>query len=190
VVDKPQWRELFSEVVTSGLCTGCAACVVACPYDVLKYETEEGAYRPWHVDEDGGREDCTHGQKGCTICTRACPRFRNWEGEVDTHLFARERTADEVYGVGDVVLARASDPEFIENGQDGGFVTALLAYALENNVVDAALVSGLEGDGSNPSRPQRSTDAPGRAAAAQVMHTATGSVPCSYRLPLQETQPC
>lgn len=147
-MEKPHWRELFSEVVTSGLCTGCAACVIACPHDVLEYETANGVYKPWHVDIDGGREGCTHGDTGCTLCTRACPRFRNWEGEIDTKLFARERTDDEVYGVGDVLLARASDPSLVENGQDGGFVSALLIYALENDVIDAALVSGLEGDGS------------------------------------------
>ena len=147
-LDKPHWRELFSEVVTSGLCTGCAACVIACPHDVLEYESADGIYKPWHVDIDGGREGCTHGDTGCTLCTRACPRFRNWEGEIDTKLFARERTDDEVYGIGDVLLARASDPTLVENGQDGGFVSALLIYALENDVIDAALVSGLEGDGS------------------------------------------
>ncbi|MDE3064146.1 MAG: Coenzyme F420 hydrogenase/dehydrogenase, beta subunit C-terminal domain [Acidobacteriota bacterium] len=148
MVDKPQWRELFSEVVTSGLCTGCAACVIACPYDVLDYETADGSYKPWHIDRDGSLDDCTHGVKGCTMCTRACPRFRNWEEEIDTHRFARPRTDDEVYGIGDVLLARATDPELVENGQDGGFVSALLVHALENDVVDAALVSGLEGDGS------------------------------------------
>ena len=147
-LDKPQWRELFSEVVTSGLCTGCAACVVACPHPVLDYETANGVYKPFHLDIDGGPEDCTHGQKGCTMCTRACPRFRNWESEIDTHRFARERTDDEVYGIGDVLLARASDATLVEAGQDGGFVSALLIYALENDVIDAALVSGLEGDGS------------------------------------------
>jgi coenzyme F420 hydrogenase subunit beta len=147
-VEKPQWRELFSEVVTSGLCTGCAACVIACPHPVLEYETDNGVYKPFHLDLDGGPDDCTHGQKGCTMCTRACPRFRNWESEIDTQRFARERTADEVWGVGDVLLARATDESLVENGQDGGFVSALLIYALENDVVDAALVSGLEGDGS------------------------------------------
>jgi coenzyme F420 hydrogenase subunit beta len=147
-LEKPQWKELFSEVVTSGLCTGCAACVVACPHDVLDYESNDGIYKPWHLDIDGGREDCTHGVKGCTMCTRACPRFRNWEGEIDTHRFARERTDDEVWGIGDVLLARSSDPSVLENGQDGGFVSTLLIYALEHDVIDAALVSGLEGDGS------------------------------------------
>jgi coenzyme F420 hydrogenase subunit beta len=146
--DKPHWRELFSEVVTSGLCTGCAACVVACPHDVLDYESGEGIYKPWHLDIDGGREDCTHGVKGCTLCTRACPRFRNWESEIDTHKFARDRTDEEVWGIGDVFLARATDPSLVENGQDGGFVSALLIYALEHDVIDAALVSSLEGDGS------------------------------------------
>ena len=130
-LEKPQWRELFTEVVTSGLCTGCAACVVACPHDVLDYESANGVYKPWHLDIDGGREDCTHGVKGCTMCTRACPRFRNWESEIDVHRFARERRDDEVYGIGDVVLARSTDESL-----------------LENDLIDAALVSGLEGDGS------------------------------------------
>jgi coenzyme F420 hydrogenase subunit beta len=148
VVEKPQWRELFREVVTSGLCTGCAACVIACPHPVLDYESDQGIYKPFHLDLDGGPDDCTHGQKGCTMCTRACPRFRNWESEIDIHRFARERTDDEVWGVGDVLLARATDESLVENGQDGGFVSALLIYALEHDIIDAALVSGLEGDGT------------------------------------------
>ncbi|MGA7834776.1 MAG: Coenzyme F420 hydrogenase/dehydrogenase, beta subunit C-terminal domain [Acidimicrobiales bacterium] len=147
-LEKPQWRELFSEVVTSGLCTGCAACVIACPHPVLDYDANNGVYKPFHLDIDGGPEDCTHGQKGCTMFTRACPRFRNWESEIDVHRFARERTPEEVWGVGDVLLARATDEALVDNGQDGGFVSALLIYALEHEIIDAALVSGLEGDGS------------------------------------------
>lgn len=147
-IEKPQWKELFSEVVTSGLCTGCAACVVACPHDVLDYETANGVYKPWHLDIDGGRDNCTHGETGCTLCTRACPRFRNWESEIDTHKFARERTDDEVYGIGDVLLAKSTDGSILDNGQDGGVVSTLLIYALENDIIDAALVSGLEGDGT------------------------------------------
>jgi coenzyme F420 hydrogenase subunit beta len=148
--EKPQWAELFTEVVTSGLCTGCAACVVVCPYDVLEYDDTNGRYKPFHVDADGGPDNCTHGIKGCTLCTRACPRFRTWETEVDNHLFGRERTEDEIAGVSlDIVLARATDPEVHGKGQDGGLVSALLIWALEHDVIDAALVSALEGDGTS-----------------------------------------
>ncbi len=148
--EKPHWAHLFREVVTSGLCTGCAACIVACPYDVLGYDDGGGRYRPFHVAESGGVEDCTYGERGCTLCTRACPRFREWEPEIDTFLFGRERLDEEVFGVSSsVVLVRASDPAVVEAGQDGGLVSAILIWALENDVVDAALVSFLEGDGTS-----------------------------------------
>ena len=148
--EKPHWAHLFSEVVTSGLCTGCAACIVACPYDVLGYDDKEGRYRPFHVEEMGGFDDCTHGEKGCTLCTRACPRFRDWEGEIDNFLFGRERLDEEVFGVAEeVLLAKATDPAVNDSGQDGGVVSALLIWALEHDVIDAALVSYLEGDGTS-----------------------------------------
>ena len=144
-----QWAELFDEVVTTGLCTGCAGCVVVCPHDVLGYNHETGGYRPFHLEEELGPDDCVHGQKGCTSCTRACPRFRTWETEADTFLFGREREADEVAGISsDIVLARATDPRVHEAGQDGGLVSAILIWAMEHGIVDAALVSKVEeGDG-------------------------------------------
>ena len=147
--EKLHWSHLYREVVTSGLCTGCSACVVVCPYDVLGYDDQNGVYRPFHVPEMGGTDNCTHGEKGCTLCTRACPRFRSWESEVDTFLFGREREDNEVYGIAqDVILARATDPELLAAGQDGGLVSALLVWALEHDMIDAALVSNLEGDGT------------------------------------------
>ncbi|HEX2274657.1 MAG TPA: Coenzyme F420 hydrogenase/dehydrogenase, beta subunit C-terminal domain [Acidimicrobiales bacterium] len=143
------WAHLFDEVVTSGLCTGCAGCVVACPHDVLSYDDTGGVYKPFHIEEEGGPGGCIHGDKGCTSCTRACPRFRSWEPEIDTHLFGRPRRPDEVDGISkDIILARAADPEILERGQDGGLVSAILLWALEHGYIDAALVSYLEGDGS------------------------------------------
>jgi coenzyme F420 hydrogenase subunit beta len=146
---RAQWVELYSEVVTSGLCTGCAGCVVACPHDVLGYDAAGGTYRPFHLEEEGGPGGCGHGDRGCTSCTRACPRFRTWETETDTYLFGRERLPEEQAGVAkDVFLARATDPELHERGQDGGLVSAILAWCLQHDRIDAALVSALEGDGT------------------------------------------
>ncbi|MDQ3569992.1 MAG: Coenzyme F420 hydrogenase/dehydrogenase, beta subunit C-terminal domain [Actinomycetota bacterium] len=147
---RAHWSQLFDEVVTTGLCTGCAGCVVACPYDVLGYKDTEGVYRPFHVEEEGGPGGCGHGERGCTSCTRACPRFRTWEPEIDNHLFGRTRRPDEMEGVSkDIILARATDAELHERGQDGGLVSAMLLWALDHGYIDAALVSYLEGDGTS-----------------------------------------
>jgi coenzyme F420 hydrogenase subunit beta len=143
-----QWKELYAEVIDSGLCTGCAGCVIACPHDVIGYTHEPGAYKPFHLEDELGHDNCIHGEKGCTSCTRACPRFRAWEPQADEHLFARTRGADEVAGIyQDILLTRASDDMVHKMGQDGGLVSALLIWALENDYIDAALTSFLEGDG-------------------------------------------
>src|SRR6476661_5095362 len=147
--EKLQWKHLYDEVVTSGLCTGCAGCVIACPHDVLGYNDDEGVYKPFQLEDYGGPADCSHGDKGCTSCTRACPRFRAWEPDIDEHLFGRTRTAEEISGIyKDIVLAKAADPVLHEVGQDGGLVSAILLYCLEKDIIDAALVSYLEGDGT------------------------------------------
>ncbi|MGI9578170.1 MAG: Coenzyme F420 hydrogenase/dehydrogenase, beta subunit C-terminal domain [Microthrixaceae bacterium] len=142
-----QWAELKGQVIDTDLCTGCAGCVIACPHDVIGYNHEQGGYRPFHLEDELGPDDCGHGQKGCTSCTRACPRFGIWEAQADDHLFARTRNDDEVAGIyQDILLTRASDETVLDIGQDGGLVSAILIWAMEHDYIDASLVSYLEGD--------------------------------------------
>ena len=149
-----QWKELFAEVVDTGLCTGCAGCVVTCPHDVIGYEHSEGKYKPFHLEEELGPTNCLHGEKGCTTCTRACPRFRAWEMSADMHLHGRGREPDEMSGIWRrLYLARATDKVAHEKGQDGGFVSAMLVWLLENDYIDGALVSGVEDDDRWKARP-------------------------------------
>ncbi|MFM7744036.1 MAG: Coenzyme F420 hydrogenase/dehydrogenase, beta subunit C-terminal domain [Actinomycetota bacterium] len=153
-----QWRELYNEVINTGLCTGCAGCVVTCPHDVIGYEHVEGKYKPFHLEESLGLDNCIHGfgeEGGCTTCTRACPRFRQWEEAADKHLFGRVRNPDEMAGVWrQLLLTRASDTVQHEKGQDGGFVTAMLSWLLDNDYIEGALVSGVEDDDAWKARPQ------------------------------------
>ena len=149
-----QWKELYEEVIETGLCTGCAGCVVTCPHDVIGYEHEEGKYIPFHIEEELGLDNCIHGEKGCTTCTRACPRFRKWEESADMHLFGRTREPDEMSGIWrQLLLTRAVDTEEHTKGQDGGFVSAMLIWLLKNDYIDGALVSGVEEDDKWKAKP-------------------------------------
>ena len=113
----------------------------------IGYHHDQGGYRPFHLEEELGLDDCVHGQKGCTSCTRACPRFRAWEPEANEHLFDRERASDEVAGIySDILLTRASDELVHRLGQDGGLVSAILIWAMEEGYIDAALTSFLDGE--------------------------------------------
>ena len=150
-----QWKELHEEVITSGLCTGCAGCVISCPHDVIGYDHVQGGFKPFHIEEELGEANCGHGEKGCTSCTRACPRFRTWEDEADDFLFNRSRTPEEPSGIyKDIILTRASDDFIHQVGQDDGLMSAILIWALEKQYIDAALTSyvGEGGDHSGQLR--------------------------------------
>jgi coenzyme F420 hydrogenase subunit beta len=52
-----------------------------------------------------------------------------------------------------LLLTRAADKEQHEKGQDGGFVSAMLVWLLENDYIEAALVSGVEDDDAWKAKP-------------------------------------
>lgn len=153
-----QWKELFREIVATDVCCGCAMCVVVCPHKVLDYDyTME---KPFQTDEYRP-DNCTHGEKNCDLCARACPRLDHENGiwqwnwpELEELLHGRTRRPDEVFGIHrQVVLARSSDPEVTAAGQDGGIGSAILLHGLETGAIDGGVVSGFDG-GSQQTEPK------------------------------------
>ncbi|MEM0357901.1 MAG: Coenzyme F420 hydrogenase/dehydrogenase, beta subunit C-terminal domain [Candidatus Bathyarchaeia archaeon] len=115
-------------VVEADRCIGCGTCVLVCPFNCLEYANE----KPNLIKE------C----KICGICAQACPQYEFPQSSIENLIFERERKADEAFGVyRRLALARATDNRILEVCQDGGAVTALLLFALKNNLIDGAVVA-------------------------------------------------
>ena len=149
-LDKPHWKELFTDVVTSGLCTGLRRVHRGVP---LRRPRVRHRRRPLqavphrHRRRRGGlhaRREGLHAVHPGVSRGSASGRPRSTRSASG----ASARTTRSSASPPTSCSPRATDPELAEVGQDGGFVAALLVYALEHDEIDAALVSALEGDGS------------------------------------------
>ena len=125
--------------------------MIACPHDVIGYDHETGGYKPFHLEEELGPDDCIHGEKGCTSLHPGLPPLPRL-GARGRRAPLRPRRASPTRcraSTKDILLTRATDDMVHEMGQDGGLVSAMLIWALEQGYIDAALVSFLEGDGTH-----------------------------------------
>ncbi|MEM2538993.1 MAG: Coenzyme F420 hydrogenase/dehydrogenase, beta subunit C-terminal domain [Candidatus Bathyarchaeia archaeon] len=115
-------------VVERGLCVGCASCVISCPFNCLEYADS----LPKIIG------DC----KTCGICAQVCPRFSLSIPSLEEFIFGRRRSVEEEFGIYKrVVVAQATNNEILSVCQDGGVVTSLLIFALEEGLINGAALS-------------------------------------------------
>lgn len=118
-------KELQKKVLETGLCTHCGACVNLCPYAV-SYKDHTILLDPCEREE--GR------------CYAFCPR-------TPTDLQALRRKYDpqdltpELGAIRGFYLTRATDEKVRQSSQHGGTVTTLVSLALEEGVIDTAILA-------------------------------------------------
>jgi coenzyme F420 hydrogenase subunit beta len=137
--ERKHWKHLYEEIVATEICCGCSACIVACPHKVL----ELSDFDPVQTDARSPFDNCVHGEEGCSLCAMACLRLGPSLDIIEEDLLGYgRRPAEKVEGVyRSKTLARATEARFLERGQDGGAVTALLAWALDTGELDGAVVA-------------------------------------------------
>lgn len=119
-------RELEAGVLKTGLCTGCGACVNLCPY--------QASYRDriitlHHCDLTQGR------------CFAVCPRTPFDATALQNHHQAGADWTPELGPVRGLFITRAADAGIRSGAQHGGTVTALIALALSEGLLDAAVLA-------------------------------------------------
>jgi coenzyme F420 hydrogenase subunit beta len=81
----------------------------------------------------------------CNLCYEICPGKDIPIPDLERLAFGRQRdTGEEFIGVSqDLIKGYATDIGSRNAGSSGGVASALLIYALENDIIDAAIVSGM-----------------------------------------------
>ncbi|MFW6011732.1 MAG: Coenzyme F420 hydrogenase/dehydrogenase, beta subunit C-terminal domain [Desulfosalsimonas sp.] len=139
-------NELMTDVIEAGLCTGCGACVNLCPY-FRNYRGKTAMLFPC---------DRTSGQ-----CHAFCPKIEvdlDWLSRV---LFAIPYPAEPAGRFRQMLMARGGRALPEGKFQDGGTVSALIMYALESNMLDAAVLTGRNGMFPAPGIAVRPQEVPG-----------------------------
>ncbi|HEX2049338.1 MAG TPA: Coenzyme F420 hydrogenase/dehydrogenase, beta subunit C-terminal domain [Actinomycetota bacterium] len=141
--ERKHWKHLYQEIVATEICCGCSACIVACPHKVLRLED----FDPVQTDARSPFDNCVHGEEGCSLCAMACLRLHPSLDVIETTVHGRRRSDDAPEGTYRWrTLARATDERVLARGQDGGAVTALLAWAMDSGELDGAVLSAPSDD--------------------------------------------
>lgn len=134
-----------NSVASSCLCTQCGTCVGMCPASAIRMviDKRRGVYIPQLIDDK-----CVH----CGICLNVCPSH-----SVDFDRFNLEisRSEPEKALLGTFTrcsLSHATDHYIRYNSSSGGLVTSLLIFALEQRLIDGALVTRMKKE--NPLEPE------------------------------------
>lgn len=122
-------KGLDEKVLTPGLCAACGACLSLCPY------LQSRQTRIVKLDEC----DLAAGR-----CYAYCPRCEvDWEG-LQRRLFGKDYQDLEIGTARKIVMARAKDPAWKAKAQNGGVVSALIGFALQEGIIQAAILTRRE----------------------------------------------
>lgn len=126
-------------VIKKNLCTGCGTCVALCPSNsiVMKMNIQKGINIP-EVDN----KKC----KLCGLCLSICPGKGLDFPKLYEGIFNYKKEPNLLGNYLYCYEGYSNDIEIRLNSSSGGLVTQTLIYALENQIIDGALVTKMYKD--------------------------------------------
>jgi coenzyme F420 hydrogenase subunit beta len=104
-------------------------------------------FDPIQIDPNSPFDNCVHGEEGCSLCAMACLRLDPKIDVIEQMVFGERRRIEKPEGEYRFkTLARATDERVLARGQDGGAVTALLTWGMDNGELDGAVVAAPSPD--------------------------------------------
>lgn len=119
-------KGLRQQVLDAGLCTNCGACLNLCPYHTAY---QDNTILIDTCDREEGR------------CYAFCPRTYTDLQALRQNLFNPDQFTPELGPIKEFYMTRAADPEVRRSAQHGGTVTTLLSLALQEGLIDAAVLA-------------------------------------------------
>jgi coenzyme F420 hydrogenase subunit beta len=118
-------------IIEPGFCTLCGACEAACPVHAIKVEHD----KPHRL------HDCADDLNSCPICYDICPHTEALLFETLRFVANAPHRRDTLGYYRKILLAHATNPTLRDASRSGGVVTALLNFAINQEIIDGAIVS-------------------------------------------------
>lgn len=169
-VEEPRFQKEDDTCILCGLCTRiCDECVGVNAINFVDRGVDRKIEGP--LEEPLG-EHLSEVCIGCGACAYVCPtgtikledvykkiRSSFPFAAVEERTFGMQRAEDEILGIyKNSYAVRATDDEVFRKAQDGGAVTALLGYALDEGVIDCAVITVADGNWEPRAKVARSYD--------------------------------
>jgi coenzyme F420 hydrogenase subunit beta len=134
----------ISNIKKNNLCMGCGACIAICPNEAIKLiiDNNKGIYIP-KID----LKECNE----CSLCYEICPGQGVDFNNINRELFKKQPKNPLIGNYLNCYVGHSTNYNIRYNSSSGGLITQILIFALEEGIIDGALVTRMKKD--NPLEP-------------------------------------
>jgi len=137
---------VLESICKNELCTGCGACVGVCPNNALQMfnQPKKGIYLPTLKNS----ENCTR----CGLCVKVCPVLTADISKLNQLVFGKSPDDFLLGRVLNFYVGHSTCDKLRWDAASGGLASSLLIFALEEGMIDGAIVTRMRKE--NPLEPE------------------------------------